>query len=113
VIATAWLHRTRCDVTDWLCATAEPIAAERARVTTLRPLLVLDERMLADIGMTREEIEFALHRSRAARDLRARRNARFLEHFPKRPVPDLIRDGQRFSAENVIKHKSLERFQIH
>ena len=60
VIATAWLHRTRCGVADWVHATAELIAAERARVTTLRALLVLDDRALADIGMTRGEVEFAL-----------------------------------------------------
>src|SRR6202163_4027517 len=28
-----------------------------------------------------------------------------LEHFPAKPVPDLIRDGRRFAVENATKYR--------
>jgi uncharacterized protein YjiS (DUF1127 family) len=58
-LARAWLAVAVRGVVDGLRAAGALIAARRRRTQPLHTLLRLDDRTLADIGVTRGEIEFA------------------------------------------------------
>ena len=67
IIINDCMRGTICEFAEWLCALgawgtrlAGDLAAERLLRSAIRELHQLDDRTLADIGITRCEIEYAV-----------------------------------------------------
>ncbi len=63
----AWLRRSFARMCAVLCAASTGIAERRRRLEVRRRLLAMDERLLADIGLERRDIEFLFARARMRR----------------------------------------------
>lgn len=70
--AIAWLRRVAHRISARMRASAELTAHKKQLAETLQGLQMLDDRMLADIGLARGQVEFAL-RSGARRGVHVRR----------------------------------------